>query len=257
MYSYKTGVTGRLIAGNAIIHPLAKIGEGVEIGFGVVVHGDVDIRAGATIYDNSVIGRPSHRPVGLAHFDQTWAIIDEGSVVGSGVTIYRGVHVGKRVLIGDGARIRENCTIADDCIVGSNCTFQRDVVMGRGSRVIDLSHITNGVVIGEGAFVSTGVLTMDDDSFNGLNDADRELHPPLIAPFASVGGGAVLLPGVEVGMRAVVASGAVVTKSVDPGALVMGVPARRKHDLGYDGQPGAPSHGLLHTAPAFDYKNEG
>ena len=41
-----------------------------------------------------------------------------------------------------------------------------------------------------------------------------------------IGGGAVLLPGVEVGADAFVAAGAVVTRDVPPGALVMGVPAR-------------------------------
>ena len=41
-----------------------------------------------------------------------------------------------------------------------------------------------------------------------------------------VGGGAVLVPGVEVGEEAFVAAGAVVTRDVPPGAVVMGVPAR-------------------------------
>jgi UDP-2-acetamido-3-amino-2,3-dideoxy-glucuronate N-acetyltransferase len=36
----------------------------------------------------------------------------------------------------------------------------------------------------------------------------------------------VLLPGVEIGADAFVAAGAVVTRDVAPGALVMGVPAR-------------------------------
>lgn len=221
------------------------------------VYPGVIIEDRVTIYPGAVIGRPPQRPGFPVDLPSADTIIAEDSIIGSNATIYAGTHIGRRVLIGDGARIRENCTIADDCIVGSNCTFQRDVVMGRGSRVIDLSHITNGVIIGEGAFVSTGVLTMDDDSFNGLNDADRDLRPPLIAPFASVGGGAVLLPGVEIGLRAVVASGAVVTKNVAPGALVMGVPAKEKHDLGYHGTPGVPSHALLHTAPAFSYEDEG
>lgn len=225
-------------------------------GGGYWVYPHTQIGERVTIYPGAVIGRPMQRAGAVPTWSLSDTIIDDDTVIGAGATIYTGTHIGKRTLIGDGAKLRENCTISDDCIVGSNCTFQKEVFMGRGSRVIDLSHITNGVIIGEGAFVSTGVLTMDDDSFNGLNDADRELHPPLIAPFASVGGGAVLLPGVEIGLRAVVASGAVVTKNVAPGALVMGVPAKEKHDLGYHGTPGVPSHALLHTAPAFSYEGQ-
>ena len=43
---------------------------------------------------------------------------------------------------------------------------------------------------------------------------------------AFVGAGAVLLPRITVGAGATVAAGAVVTRDVEPGATVLGVPAR-------------------------------
>ena len=46
-----------------------------------------------------------------------------------------------------------------------------------------------------------------------------------------VGGGAVLVPGVEVGEEAFVAAGAVVTIDVPPRGVVMGVPARYVRDV--------------------------
>lgn len=42
-----------------------------------------------------------------------------------------------------------------------------------------------------------------------------------------IGHGAIILPGVEIGHGAVVAAGAVVTKNVEPYAIVAGVPAKR------------------------------
>jgi acetyltransferase-like isoleucine patch superfamily enzyme len=41
-----------------------------------------------------------------------------------------------------------------------------------------------------------------------------------------IGGAASILPGVEVGEEAFVAAGALVTRSVAPRAMMMGVPAR-------------------------------
>ena len=43
---------------------------------------------------------------------------------------------------------------------------------------------------------------------------------------ASIGGGAVILPGLTIGERAMVGAGSVVTKSVPAGAVVVGNPAR-------------------------------
>jgi acetyltransferase-like isoleucine patch superfamily enzyme len=60
----------------------------------------------------------------------------------------------------------------------------------------------------------------------GRHDGTR---PPLGAVFrraCRVGGGAVLVPGVEIGEEAFVAAGAVVTRDVPARAVVMGVPAR-------------------------------
>ncbi|MDQ3936725.1 MAG: N-acetyltransferase, partial [Actinomycetota bacterium] len=49
---------------------------------------------------------------------------------------------------------------------------------------------------------------------------------PVLRRGCRIGGGAVLLPGVEVGEDAFVGAGAVVTRDVAAGALVVGVPAR-------------------------------
>ena len=48
------------------------------------------------------------------------------------------------------------------------------------------------------------------------------------------GGGAILCPGIEVGEEAFVGAGAVVTKDVPPGKLVVGNPARVLRDVAED-----------------------
>jgi acetyltransferase-like isoleucine patch superfamily enzyme len=49
-----------------------------------------------------------------------------------------------------------------------------------------------------------------------------------------VGGGATLLPGIEVGAEAFVGAGAVVVRDVPPGVIVVGVPARVLRDVPAD-----------------------
>ena len=189
-----------------------------------MIYPNAKVSEKATLFPGAVVGRPPKK-AGNFHVPVRGGketVISPGAVIGCNAVIYEGCFIGKDVLIGDGATIRENTHIDDQTIIGNNTTIQNDVTIGKRSRVVDLSHITAGVVIGDDVFISTGVLTMNDNSLA----RGGELNPPFIDNNARSGGGAILLPGVRVGSDALVAAGAVVTKDVKPGARVQGVPAK-------------------------------
>lgn len=195
-----------------------------QVAASATVYPGVTIEENVTIFPGAVIGRPPKKAgafsVTARAADNT--IIKKGSVIGCNAVIYQGCYIGESVMIGDGATIRENCQISDQAIVGNNCTLQNDVHVGRRARIVDLSHITASVHIGDGAFVSTGVLTMNDNSMAH----GGALRPPYIANRAMIGGGAILLPGVTIGEDSLVGAGSVVTHDVMPSTRVQGVPAR-------------------------------
>ena len=57
-------------------------------------------------------------------------------------------------------------------------------------------------------------------------DDDWEPEPTLVREGASIGAGAIILPGLTIGRWAMVGAGAVVTRDVPNHALVVGQPAR-------------------------------
>jgi acetyltransferase-like isoleucine patch superfamily enzyme len=69
------------------------------------------------------------------------------------------------------------------------------------------------------------VVTTNDDTM-GRHPAGESLRGAVLRRACRIGGGAVLVPGVEVGEEAFVAAGAVVTRDVGTREVVMGVPAR-------------------------------
>lgn len=200
---------------NCMLHPHAVVGAGVRIGDGV------------TVFPGAVLGREPHGAGATAKapaFEHRLSIGD-GCSVGAHATVYYDVEIGPGCLLGDGASIREGARIGARCIISRCVTLNYDVTIGDDVKVMDNTHLTGGMVVGDGAFVSTMVATTNDNAPTAQLDADR-LAGPRIEPGAVIGAGAVLLPGVVVGARATVAAGAVVTRDVAPGDTVLGMPAR-------------------------------
>ncbi len=86
-------------------------------------------------------------------------------------------------------------------------------------------YVTAGSVVEDDVFLGPGVLTTNDDTM-GRHARGEPLRGPVFRRACRVGGGVVLVPGVEIGEEAFVAAGALVTRDVGPRQVVMGVPAR-------------------------------
>jgi acetyltransferase-like isoleucine patch superfamily enzyme len=93
-----------------------------------------------------------------------------------------------------------------DCYVGRDCLFDEEVP--------ELITVEPGVVI------SSRVIVAAHDSWRHV------VGQVCVRRRAFVGIGAILMPGVTVGEEAVVAAGAVVTRSVEARTVVAGVPAK-------------------------------
>lgn len=115
--------------------------------------------------------------------------------------------------------------------------------LGRDCNICDGVFIENDVVVGDRVTVKCGVqiwdgIRIEDDVFIGPNATftnDRfprsKVYPEAFARTtvrkgASIGANATILPGIEIGMGAMIGAGAVVTRSVPPNAIVVGNPAR-------------------------------
>ena len=86
----------------------------------------------------------------------------------------------------------------------------------------------------EDVFIAPCVVTTNDN-FMGRTERRKALtRGPTIRRAARVGGGAILLPGVEIGEEAFVGAGAVVTKDVPARKVVVGSPARVLRDVPAD-----------------------
>jgi O-antigen/teichoic acid export membrane protein/acetyltransferase-like isoleucine patch superfamily enzyme len=108
-------------------------------------------------------------------------------------------------------------------------TSGRRVSIGNGTVVNQRCLIYNsgGLVIGNNVSISAEVALITGT--HDINDPDfpSDYRPIVIDDYAWIGTRAMILQGVTIGQGAVVMAGAVVTKDVEPFAVVGGVPARQ------------------------------
>ena len=221
-----------IIGKNVDLQSNVTLGSGCTIGNNVTIYSDTQICNNVVILDGSVIGRP---PIATKAISRAIAavikptILKDGCVIGVNAVIYRGVVVGIDTLIGDLCSIREECIIGDECIISRAVTINYNTTIGNRVKVMDTTHLTGNMLIEDDVFISVLVSTANDNSIiksHGQSTYGSHVQGPIIRQFATIGVGAILLPGVEIGKGAIVAAGAVVTKDVDPNTMVMGVPAR-------------------------------
>jgi UDP-2-acetamido-3-amino-2,3-dideoxy-glucuronate N-acetyltransferase len=132
--------------------------------------------------------------------------------IGPGTRIWAFAHVMTGAVIGADCNICDHTFVEGDVVVGDRVTLKSGVFLWDGLRVED------DVFIGPQATFTNDPFPRSRRPFDGTVTR--------LAAGASIGAGAVILPGVTIGERAMVGAGAVVTRDVPADALVVGNPAR-------------------------------
>src|SRR5207249_257890 len=183
---------------------------------------------GVKVLEYAVVGKqPVLSPRSTAkREDLPPAVLGARAIVSTGAVVFAGTTVGARVIVGDQACVRERCTVGDDVVIGRGSLIENDTTIGALTKVQADAYITAYSTLEEEVFIAPRVVTTNDD-FMGRTERRHELiKGPTIRRGARIGGGAILLPGVEIGEDAFVGAGAVVTKDIEPRMLVVGNPAR-------------------------------
>jgi acetyltransferase-like isoleucine patch superfamily enzyme len=134
------------------------------------------------------------------------------AMVGTNTTIWQYVVILKEARIGANVNICSHCFIENDVSIGDNVTIKCGV------------QIWDGVTIEDGVFIGPNV-TFTNDKTPVSKDHSRPAMKTVIRRNASIGGGAVILPGLTIGAGARIGAGAVVTKSIPDNSLAYGNPA--------------------------------
>jgi UDP-2-acetamido-3-amino-2,3-dideoxy-glucuronate N-acetyltransferase len=209
-----------------IVGERVRIGEGVSFGAYVIVHDGTVIGDGCAIEDHAVLGK---RPLLSRHSKARGEVgaleLAQGVKVGAGAVVFGGASVGPEAILGDQCFVRERSTIGAGSVIGRGSIIDNDVEVGARARVQACVYLTGFTLVEDDVFIGPGAITTNDNTM-GRHGPEAPSRGPSLRRACRIGGGAVIVPEVEIGAEAFVAAGAVVTRDVPARAVVMGVPAR-------------------------------
>lgn len=134
-------------------------------------------------------------------------------------------NVGEGTFIWQFSIVLPDAKIGSNCNINSHCFVENDVVIGDNVTVKCGNYLWDGLRVEDDVFIGPNVTFTNDKYPKSKVRPEGGFVPTVLKKGCSIGGGAVLCPGVTIGEGALVGAGAVVTKDVPAGATVVGNPS--------------------------------
>lgn len=194
-----------------------------------VIYENVSLGKNVEIEDFVVLGK---QPKGNSK--KMTLKIGPNSTLRTGSIIYSGTTIGANFQSGDHARIREGNKIGKNVSLGSNSIIESHSKIGNNVRIHSLCFIPEYTILEDDVWMGPGVTITNvmHPPCPVFKERGHEMElkcvkGPTIRKGAIIGASVVLLPGVNIGERAFVAAGSVVSNDVKPDTVVAGVPAKK------------------------------
>jgi len=161
--------------------------------------------------------------------------IDKDFFVHESSYIDKNVKIGKGTKIWHFNHILKDSIIGNDCILGQNVSLGPNVIVGNKVKIQNNVSVYDGVTLEEGVFCGPSCV-FTNDKYPRSRITPNKFSKTLVKRYASIGANATVVCGITIGEYALIAAGSVVNKNVPPYALVVGVPGKQIGWVSKNGQ---------------------
>lgn len=228
------------IPNNAEVGHFSVIEKDVVLGNGIIIGNNVTIWAGTIIGDNVQIGdgcvigkQPKPSKTSTVKYDKVLPslVIGNNTTVGANAVLYAGSTIGENALIADLASVREKCVIGNYVVVGRGVAVENSTTIGDYTKIQTGAYITAYMNIEDHVFIAPMVTFTNDNFMGRTEERFQYIKGATVRRGARIGGGSIVLPGVDIAEETFVSAGALVTKDTNKRKLVMGFPAKEIREV--------------------------
>ncbi len=141
------------------------------------------------------------------------AIIDAGASIGNNTRVWHFVH------------ICSGANIGNDCAIGQNVFISNKVLIGNNVKIQNNVSVYDNVIIEDDVFCGPSMVFTNVINPRAFIERKKEYLTTIVKKGATLGANCTIICGITIGEYAFIAAGAVVTKNIQPFALIAGVPA--------------------------------
>lgn len=210
-----------IIKDNVMIGHNVILEDDVYLDYGVIIRDNVHIKKGTTVGASCILGEY------LADFykdrqnNNHKLVIGENSIIRSYTIIYGDTTIGNNFQSGHHTTIREKSTIGNNVRIGTFTDIQGECEIGDYVSIHSHCFIAPNAKIKNFAWLFPRVLITNDPT-----PPSYETIGVIIEEFAVLSAGSTILPGVTIGKDSLIGAGAIVTKDVAEGDIIVGNPGK-------------------------------
>jgi len=145
-------------------------------------------------------------------------------------------EIGKNTKIWHFSHIMSGCSIGEGCNIGQNVVISPMVILGRNVKIQNNVSVYTGVICEDDVFLGPSMVFTNVINPRSHVNRKNEYAQTIVRKGASIGANATVVCGNEIGQYAMIGAGSVITKPVQPFALVVGNPARQIGWVSENGQ---------------------